>query len=551
MSLPAPGRPAGPPPESHSGAIDLHDLLFRMRRYGWLLLLPVVACLCVAAVYARHTAPVYQSYLVLSVDEPADVSPGLRSYVQGGAVGIGPRERITFVDGRIHNHTFLKAVAERMGMNRDPVLLARAQSATRATPGITAEEYALRLAVGQLWGKIGVSQGRGTAVQVTVRDTSPTVARDLASVIGDGLLEQSLAATLEKAQARGEFSKEQVAVHEERLRKAENELRAFQESHLRRSITAGIASEADLLAAQSLNRSTEDEIAALRARIAAGNEEWARASGNATMPTLSSPAAADLTTRLVRLEEGVALAQLGGKGTAGELESTRGRITATRQALFVELDRVSQEMEGGYSPEAKYAASGVALDRAVLRSLQARAAKIVAAIRDYVAVIQTSPRDQIELQKLQDNVQAARNILTTFQNEAMSSGLSEALATSQVGLRLSILEPPLLPLTPSSLGPQATFAVAIFLGILIDVAIVFAGERLATVVRTVEQAEAEYGLRVVGVVPRVLNRPKPGGYLKNHWPKFAIVAVIVLTALVVVVEMTLFAPPAKTVQTTP
>jgi hypothetical protein len=77
---------------------------------------------------------------------------------------------------------------------------------------------------------------------------------------------------------------------------------------------------------------------------------------------------------------------------------------------------------------------------------------------------------------------------------------------------------------------------------------VFAGERLASVVRTVEQAEAEYGLRVVGVVPRIETRPVPGGYLRHHWPKFAIVAVLLVSVLFVVFDEFVFPHPTKTGQ---
>ncbi|HEY6572796.1 MAG TPA: hypothetical protein VI198_05705, partial [Candidatus Eisenbacteria bacterium] len=91
MTQPIQGRPAGPPPEGPpSEAIDPQDLLFRLRRYGWVLLLPIVACLCVGAIYARHTVPIYQAFLVVSIDSATDLSPALRAYAQGANAGNGP-----------------------------------------------------------------------------------------------------------------------------------------------------------------------------------------------------------------------------------------------------------------------------------------------------------------------------------------------------------------------------------------------------------------------------------------------------------------------------
>lgn len=512
-------------------------------------MLPVVACLCVAALYARESVPVYQAFLVIAVDTQSDVSPGMRPYVQGGAEGGAPRDRIVLVDAKIHNHTFLKALAAQTGWDKDPVLLKRAAEATKLMSGITVEDYATRLAVGQLWNKITVGLGRGSAIQITVKDERPEVARDLASTIGDLLVQRSLQSTLEKVQARGEFSKDQAIVLEERVHEAEEALRKFQESHLRTTITAGISSEAEMQLAQSSRRSTSEEISQLRARIIAANEEWRNLAGGETLPSLSSARSTELAGQLVRHEVTAVMAQLAGRDDkTGEAATLQGRITATRQALFVEFDRLAQELDGTYSAELRNTAAGIALDRAVLRSLQAREDRLGAAVSEYVSNVQRSPRDQLELQKLQDNVTSARSLLSTMRNETVSSGLSEALATSQMGPRIEIVEHPLLPLQPSSMGARATYAVAGFLGLVIDAIIVFAGERLAAVVRTVEQAEAEYGLRVVGVVPRIETRPKPGGYLRNHWPKFAILAVLLVSALVVVFDEFVFPHPTKTGQ---
>lgn len=546
MNLRPQARAVGPipAPEPHAQAIDLRDLLWRLRRYGWVLLLPIVTALCAAAIYTRHVAPVYQAYLVVSVDDPTDVSAGLRPFVQGGDNQRDPRERITLVDGRIHNYSFLKAIAERMDMGKDPVLLARAAEATKKMSGVLPTEYALRMAVGQLWGKILVGQGRGTSIQITVRDTSPEFARDLAAVIGDLLLQQSLQTTLERVQARGEFSKDQIAVYEERLRQAQDALRVFQETHIRKTIGGGIGSEQEFQLTQSFQRSAEEDVAQLRSRILASSDEWRARAGTAPMPVLSSDRASDLAGQLSSLERASATAQVATRGAPStEVDAIRSRITAARQALFVEFDRLSQEMDGDFTPESRSTAAGIALDRAVLRSLQARADRFGTIISNYVTDVQRSPRDKMEEQRLIDNVTAARNILTTFQNEAVSGRVSEALATSQVGPRLEIVEHPLLPLQPASLSASVTYAMAGFLGLVIDAVIVFAGERLAAVVRTVEQAEAEYGLKVLGVVPRIFNRQRPGGYLRNHWPKLAILSVLVITALIVVIEIAVFPRP--------
>ncbi|MGH7682105.1 MAG: GumC family protein [Candidatus Eiseniibacteriota bacterium] len=541
-------QPNDPPPP----AIDLQDLLWRLRRYGWLIALPIIACLCAAALYCKFSPRVYQSQILVSVDASAQQqqSPTLDPLVGAVLERPSPRERVMVVDTKIHGRAFLGVLVERLGANRDPELLLRSSMAAKHWKGITAEEYAMRVAIARLGKRIVVSPGRASLIQITALDTDPEGARHLAEMIGDALVEASRQSTLERVQARGEFSSDQIAVYEDRLRKSEEALREFQESKLRKGFSGGAVTDQNLGSARSLQSSTEDAMEQVGARIQTARTEWRRTMGETPVPELRSPATTEDTNQLGQLETSFALALLRtGPESRTESDAIQGRIASARQGLFSEFEQLAEGIQGNYSAEARSSAAGIALDRAVLRSMADRRDRIASEIQSYLKNAESTPRDDMELTRLKQDVDVSREFLATLRREATSTRITEALASSALGPRLEIVEHPLLPLQASSPEPRKIFGFAALLGPLLGAGAVFGGERLASVLRTLEQTENEFGHKVLGTVPRIEGWPRPGSYFENNWPALAILLVLLLTGIAFVVDVAPRGHQAVTSQT--
>ena len=521
--------------------IDLRDIAWRVRRYGWVLFLPLVILVCAAAMYCRFTTPVYSASVLVSVDENVDMSPALENLLRNTERQQGQPK--TVVESRIQSREFLTTLAERSGLTRSPALLAKARAALQNVRGITPEDWVLRTSTTILSRQISVTQGRSSLIKITVSDSSPEGARKLATMIGTLLIEDTRRTDLARGMARGEFTSDQMAVYEERLRKDEEALRAFEESKIRNRLTSGDVNEDNLKAARNLLSATEEEMEQIRTRIRSASNEWAEVGGDKPMPDLTSARVTEWTRMLGNLESSYALAQVG--GAQKDKDELQTRIAAVRQSLFAELNGVAQS--AGISEDARAAAAGIALDRAILRSLTRRKERLNEDIGSYMHGAQSSPRDEMERERLTANVQTSRGLVDALRKEAASSRMSEALATSALGPRIDIVEQPLQPIAPSSPQPLKVFGFAFAVGPLIAAGLVFAGERLAVVLRTPEQAEAEFGVAVIGTIPRMEGWPAPGSYLKNHWALFAILLVLLVTGVVFAVGAAL--PNPKAAQT--
>lgn len=513
---------------------DIRDLFWRLRRYAWLIALPVIFCLCGAAIYCKFTPPTYSSQIVISVDGSGQqTAPAVDPLVEAVMERPNPRDRVTLVDSKIHSRAFLSTLVERLGMNRDPGVILRATEASRRWKGITPEDYAMRMCTTIIGSKISVMPGRAALIQISAVDTDPQAARQLADMIGQVLLEESRESTAERVQARGDFSSDQIAVYEDRVRKAEEALKDFQEARLRSGYSLGTITKDNLTSARNLQRSTEDAMEQISARIQSARNDWKTTQGDTPIPELKNGSVNEAINRLEDLETNYGLALLRqGPENRAEGDAMQARVAAARQSLFAEFGDVARSLPGGLGPEARAAAAGIAFDRAVLSSLVSRRDRIASEIEGYLKVAEGAPREELELQRLRQDVQSNSDFLATLRREATSSHLSEALASSSLGPKLEIVEPPLLPYEP--IGPQKrkVFGIAALLGVLMGAGLVFAAERFVQVLRTLEQAETEYGHRVLGTIPRIEGWSPPGSFLQNNWAALAILLVLLATGLV-------------------
>ncbi|HLQ66725.1 MAG TPA: hypothetical protein VK123_05760, partial [Candidatus Limnocylindrales bacterium] len=113
-----------------------------------------------------------------------------------------------------------------------------------------------------------------------------------------------------------------------------------------------------------------------------------------------------------------------------------------------------------------------------------------------------------------------------------SSRLSEALETSQLSLRIEVVESPQLPLKPVWPDRLKILAGALLLGPLLSIGVIIGAERVGAILRTVEQAEEEMGTTVIGTIPRIEGWSRPGTFFQNNWAPMSILALILLTALI-------------------
>lgn len=512
-----------------SKPFDLRDLLWRVRRYAWLLALPPILVFCAASVYYTMTPPVYESTVTIAIETQSGVGAALQNMVNADRDRSSARDRTNRVSERLRNQAFLQAAADRLGLLGAGWVRKSAKESAQRYAGITEDEFAIRIASASISKRIRVAPAEGENVRIITTSGDAADAQRLASAITDMLIEESRRSSLERVLQRGQFSEDQISVYQERLTQSENALRGFQESLLRRALNRSPLDEATIGAARGVVRATDQEMDQIRTRIETARAAWAASRFDEVPPTLQSRSSADFERRLATVESNLAAASIGDAAAQQTLPALQEQVASIRLSLLLEYESLAAALPGDLSQEARSAAAGLATDRAILRTLRDKRARMASTINQFERGVQSTPRDQMELSRLQGAVQTNRELLTTLQREAQSSRLSEAYATSGMGLKMAVVDPPQLPLRPASPDPVRIFGAALLLGPLLSVGVVFAGEKLSMVVRTVEQTEQELGVRVLGTVPRIEGWKSPEGFLARRWAALSIILVLVLT----------------------
>jgi protein tyrosine kinase modulator len=522
--------------EPDPSILDFREMLWKARRYKWLALLPVVAVLCAAWVYLVVTPKLYESTVVVAVDDKAAVSPALSNIVRSDQSEETRRERALRVDSKIHSRPFLETMVNQLGYARSPGLLAKAAAATRELPGITPAEYATRMAVFMLGKQIIVTPAGETRVKIAALDPDPRGAQHLASMIADLLNATNKASSIQRATERGEFSSDQIAVYQERLRKSEAALRSYQESVIGRKLVSNPINETNYDGARSVISDARAEMDQIRSRLQTDLSAWQNAGGTgAGPPALRSSKTAELENRLNELETSYGLAAADSKRSAEE-ENLKLKIGGVRQGLYAEYQALATAQP--LPPGAQDAAAGIALDRAELRSLKLKDERLSGYAADYSRRVQSQPTEQLESERLKSEVENNRDLLLALQKEATSSRISAALETSQLGMDFDIVETPLLPLRPTYPDPVRILAIAFLVGPLLGIGLAIVSDRLGAALHSLEQAEKEIGARVIGTIPRIEGWAQPGGYVQKYWPVLSIALVLFATAVFTTLHVT-------------
>jgi uncharacterized protein involved in exopolysaccharide biosynthesis len=513
--------------------IDLRQLLWQARADIWVIVLPLTTAFCVAFVFLAVAVPQYSSYGTVAPNDQANVSPGLEPLVHSEEQRGTRAVRIAELDSRIHGRSFLEAVARRLGLHRDPEIVRESILASQARPELSAGDFAARKAAGRIAKRIQVSPVSNAYVRIAAFAEDPRFAQALATAVVDQLIEASRTEKLSELGARSGFSEEQITIYKDNVRKAEEALRRHQESMISRSLQNVPITEATLAAARTVLRGTDEEIAGLRNRILAGRAAWQREVGNdSDPPVLGSSRASSLEGQLEDFEVRLGMALLSGTDpTAAKL-----RIGTARQSLYEEYQVLAAALP--LSSAAREAAAGIAVDRGELRSLGKKRRTVSGYINTFTSTQQSRPREQLELERLQREVEAQRGLLLTLQREASSSQLSEALEVSAAGFHYRIIERPQLPLAPFFPNKNQVLLIALLAGTALGIGLILLVHS-GPVLRTVEQAEEALGLRVLATLPRAEGWPAPGSFLRTHWGAVSTAAVIVVTLTFFAVHATL------------
>ncbi|HVP40136.1 MAG TPA: Wzz/FepE/Etk N-terminal domain-containing protein [Candidatus Saccharimonadales bacterium] len=511
------------------------------RKALWLL--PPAVILCTVAIGINVVPPVYEARTKIYYEDRPNLTRQLQELTGMAGQGYSRTEELTTqrmmdITAKIRSRPFLEQVVRLLRLNEDPGAQSEGRRIHDRHPEIAQDEAVMQILVENLRMRLAVEPGGANVFSIVARDNYPRNAQLLSKWVSQQFVDGVVRGQMSQIRAAGNFSEEQLSIYERKLRASEDALRSFQETMLGRQLASNPVSEKSRDQARSLVRAAESELSDLDLRM--GNFDPAiRALLRQDPALLRSGRLKTLGEDLDRAEIDLGLLLLDKLPSDLSVSAQKDRVGRARQDAYDALTAAVAARHGNLSEDDQRAARDAFYAQMQVNSIRARRDKLQKSLDDYERNYRQAPREQLELDRLRQDVATNRALLEAFRNQSTGSRISEAVESTSLGMRVEVLEQADRPLEPVSPNGPRVFAMALLLGPLLGFGVVFLTEYLDTSFRTIEEVESELGLPVLGTMPRPVAEK---GLLpvRRRWIPITVTAMVAVTAAFFVLKLTLF-----------
>ncbi len=493
--------------EGRSGFDPVEIIRIFIRR-KWLFLVPFVLCLGMAYVAIKTMPPVYYSAGMLRVIRESTVSRTINEGIpRYGRPRDMDRETLALITSIVTSPRFLEKVVRDLNLQHDPRL--RDPELLRTVTMTADEKDAVVAALAdRLVGMIRVEIAETHIFTIGVRHQDPELAFRLAKEIIDRFLEEEQASRLEKRATARDFLARQRVIYAKDLEEKQKRLTDYQRSIVAATLAGNPVTEQNLGQADDLlARLRQQRQEALQVDVATLREELSREAPvllDQVGPLRQDPAVASTLRELVELEYDQVTDLLSGRTVSQESQQLLGSTRlALDQRILAWLGRHFPDLSPSLRARADrylYASLYDEVNRQVIDRLAGH-------IRDYRDFMTRQPEQSATLARLQREVENAQNLLQALDQDITREELSMAASMSEIGYRIIVHRDPTLPRAPVEPNKPRLAMIGFGLALAIGVGLVLLATMLDRSFKTVEEIERSLGVKVIGTLPLIKERP--------------------------------------------
>ena len=497
----------------------------------WIVALCVVAGLFLGLGYLARTPKLYQGHIVMEVEfqEPSLVAseePASRMR----SMFLASQEALRTIEQNLTNRTLLARVVRAEGLADDGgrALLGRAVTATStdstktsprpatfpddktdeavAAPVFTPLEEALG---GAMTGMVKPAIRRGTRlIDVYVTNRDPVIAQRLAEAVGREYIRYSIAQRAAYSQSALRYLLEEEERLKEKLQRSEAAVADYKEKTPDALQLGGgaAATGSQTGAGSSGGRSglVEDKLQELTSKLTATKSDRIRIENELkqiegigdnvdallAIPSIAaSQTVADRRRDVSQLEAGVATIAQRYKDKHPKMIAARAALKEARDSLrraVVDQPNMLQNM---------------------LEQTKATEASLQTAVQEQEKAALALNKAAIGYQQLARQAETDRALYESVLRQIKQTDISKDVKMTAV----SVVEHSPLPHTPVSPSTSKTLVLGLLGGLAAGLAFIFGADAIDRSVKTVDQAEAVFGLPVLAAVPEAKDEAKPNG----------------------------------------
>lgn len=481
-----------------TATLDPGELLRILVRRKWLVALPWLLAVAIGVTAAFLLKPVWFSSTVLLLDRGQSLQGPLGSISGGPDVD----QQADIMREQIQSSLFLRGVVASSGVREDRATREWALKSASRFPGLSPDEQVEAFLVDYLRGAISIRRSKGKLFQVTVADYDPDRAKRLCESVANQFVASSKARQMEAVQQQQEFSSEQQQVYKRALDEAEARLEAARRNAISTVLTGSAVNAQNVAFAQSLLEQAGTEADDQRQRVADLRAQFGGRVRENDPQQLASPDISGLTAQLasLQLQLGRAMLTEGSAGGGASLRLALARRTAELEAAF---SAAADRALPGLAPDVRDLVVRYRVAQADLAAREGWRAWLRGQVTAYQSEVVMAPNREMDITRLQAEVDRARTLYSTFQQQSAAAQIAEAFQQAKMSGRFIVMEPATRPLSPGKPNRPLVVLLAFVIGAVVGVGTALVVENSDQSVKNVDEVEHLLGLPVLGQVPRV------------------------------------------------
>ncbi len=482
---------------------DFTEILSVVWRRKWLIIIPLIIVTAVTFAGSYLITPEYEASTIVYIGETVKLSGELQRLLGDGPRGYqSDRDRrleLQSLQNEITSSPYIFQLVEELNLDEDPDLERIAGERKSQNPGIPLEKIKFDMLLGKLRDKILISYAGKDQIQITTQSTNPERAREMAEELARIFISEKMKQELGSVRLSQDFSYEQLAKYEKDLQDKIKERTEFEKEFNKIRLDDAVTSDENRKLIRSEIEGARLEIEEKKA------EERKLISQLNNIPNgqikLSESASLERLQKEVDSHIGsIANLMLRFNWSAPEILNYKTRLFNLIDEINLENQRLVDRQFSEYSPETRNTLVRLFNVREELDVLYSRVNSLQLALNDLNQKVDLIPEYQAQLDQLDREVNAARDLRDKFREQQESSQISQALLRES---KYKIVEPAKTPLAPFKPKRKQIIALGFLLGLVIGGAAALIVELLDKSFRKIEDVEEALGLPVIGVVPNI------------------------------------------------
>lgn len=493
---------------------DIQQYLRLVWRKKHLIVFPLFLSWLIAIVGLNYIPDTYVAYSSVAVNPST-------GFVRDLQVMLDEEQRqrrwdnsqLSQVRAEIVNQGLLNEVITSLGMDKTPIIRERAQKLIETKlKGYDLEDVVLRLAAGEIRSRTEVRLGSLNVYRIETESHDPANAFYLNQALTQKFVETRRRRELADVTAKGDFSDEQVAIHKEKLHRAEQELERFQESQQQVAAQGNPVGRNNVEQAERVMSIYREELKHLENQVNDYRTGLREAFG--FVPTndqlLSNQDLLALENKQIHtmLQNLVEYLLVGSRRTGSLTEVIEdSSVGRDRQNYRDELIRLVNGIYGVESVNRREEIVGYYYRLMLVNTFQEIVTTVDRYITNFRQNLSGAPAVQAELDRREAEVSKYRELLATFQQQSTSAQITRAIQASQLATRIEVRDNAVMPLRPIRPNRMRLQIIFVLLGLITGFALIILTEVLNRSFSDTKEIENVLGVPVLGTIPAMDKGP--------------------------------------------